>query len=780
MPTYGEYELQVSKYYPIAYWNISSYSSGSSETSLYGSSAVLQKTSTTDGYKPIIYSGNSGTNILFQGNTTSVSSSEFNKINICKSSYNTQQFTINFWYKNLNNTIDQSTPILKIGSSGDYRINLYTKNGKFILDFLGQKTYVEVSDYRDIFNISIVYDGINSNLLVNGIAGKTLTIKNATFSVSPELIFQSGTNCIVQYSNLSIYGYVLSQTQINNLYRIGSRKTETLNQIYRMIDASTFSYQIPEVYKTIDYSPGNDIQTRNCYYVNNNIYLKSKSVAVINGATFDTNKYTFVDSNNIYVEILDDDVDRNNVLFKVTSPDLDISYGTIMYIDCNQPISVILNGGYVEVYSTTSIAPIFTSSVTTQQYIAIQMIDGEIHIDFGGTVTNTKIASPLSFKSVTLGNNGSGTNSMNTIDAGLSSTSSWISSLDGGQANTVFTSNLDANSYSGGITGFEINYVNQPLQIGIYNLDLTQSYTSYIKPKQDGVAVFNFIADTSTTLNYITYESSGGVSVQKFTSINTLDEYYSCSNGSSLVDGDIVFTSPLVSTDLVLIAARVYDDSTGSSHADINFPLIKSLKILGYSDYKVYSNNSPIQTSFGSTHPYNPTTKYRNGIYIKSNSNITFSGSSIQASSMFFYMKPESLPNTSTIVEYNGTTLTLTKTNATTYTLSVDNGATLYVNGTSYASGVQSVNLYVYDEIYVLISLPSLSNITPYFSNCSSILVREIGFSNISGSKFNYAVSRLHKAEFIEYIYDISDADIINLSDSISVNAFTSNIVFSG
>lgn len=745
--TFGEYELQVFKYQPLAYWYVVTEDSAAIEPSIYASDAELEKISAADGYKPLIYSSDPGTNILFSEDYLFVDKVEFDKIKIARYLYKTQPFTINFWYHNVNNVISPDEPIFRIGDYGDYRIDLYTKDGRFLLDFLGQKTYIEVDDYRQIFNISIVFDGENSKLIVNGSYGTRISNKDKEFDMgSVFAFFQSGSGCTSKFAHITMYGYELSQAQAQKLYSIGTKTTNYLDYLYNLIDGVTFNNTISDFHKTIDYKiSSSDIITRNCYLLNDVLFLKSKNMATINGATFSTNKYLFSGSQNINFQIIEGDVDRNNASFKVTSSNLSSSSGTALYIECSQPIHVKLSSGNISVYSTSSETAIFSGALSSETYFAVELIDAQIWVNVGGVKTNTNIAAPLSFKSVTIGNNGESTD-----------------------------------AYSGGISNFSLNYANQPLQVGIYTLDLSTSYTNYVKPKQDGVALFDFVATSNTTVNYATFNSSGGVEVQFFDSSNTLDQYYSCSGGTEIKDGGSVFSTPLSSDEAIIMAARLYDTYTGSSYSDINFPKISGFRYLGYSSNEILSDNSSVTISSAVDLPYIPSRIYNEGLLIKTNSQIDINGSGTSVKSVFFYMKAEEIVSTNTIFEFAGTTLTLTKINSTTYKLSVDNGATLYVNGTSFAAGVQSGTLYINEHVYVGISMTTSQDLTPYFINCANISISELCFSNDSSTDFDYAITRMHKAVFSTNAEAITDSDTISLTDSIIGKAFTSNIVFSG
>lgn len=276
MPTYGEYELQVSKYQPLAYWAVLTSDQAAIEPSTYGTDAQLEKFAGTDGYKPIVYSADPGTNILFEYDYMLIPSLEFNKIHIAKLIYDKQPFTINFWYKNENGIIDPDSEIFKIGDTGDYRISVYTKNGKILLNFLGQKSYYEIKDYRDALNISIIFDGTNSKLAINGNYGYTISGIAQQFDSNINILFSAGAGCICKFSHISMYGYEMSQAQIMKLYSIGTKNTDNLIQKYGLIDGNLFEYKISEINNTINFSLNDSVQIRNCYLQNNILYLKSK------------------------------------------------------------------------------------------------------------------------------------------------------------------------------------------------------------------------------------------------------------------------------------------------------------------------------------------------------------------------------------------------------------------------------------------------------------------------------------------------------------------------
>ena len=64
------------------------------EPSIYASDAELEKTSAADGYKPLIYSSDPGTNILFSNDYMKIDNTQFYKIKIAKFSYSTKNIFI--------------------------------------------------------------------------------------------------------------------------------------------------------------------------------------------------------------------------------------------------------------------------------------------------------------------------------------------------------------------------------------------------------------------------------------------------------------------------------------------------------------------------------------------------------------------------------------------------------------------------------------------------------------------------------------------------------------
>ena len=175
---------------------------------------------------------------------------------------------------------------------------------------------------------------------------------------------------------------------------------------------------------------------------------------------------------------------------------------------------------------------------------------------------------------------------------------------------TIFNSVVIGNSknlddtYSGYVSDFTLNYVNQPLQIGIYKLDLNVSHTEYIKPKQDGVAVFSVYAGSGTKINYVNYKSFGAAEVRLFTSSNTVEEYYSCSNGTALYDSSSLTHSELAEDTVYLVSARVHDEISSSSYYDVDLPKITNFSYKGYSTNEVNAINSPAKITSLADNPF--------------------------------------------------------------------------------------------------------------------------------------------------------------------------------
>lgn len=750
---YGEYELQVFKYQPVAYWSVTTSENAAIEPSVFGSNAELEKIAGTDGYKSIVHSTDPGTNILFEEDYLLVPVVEFNKIKIAKSNYQNQPFTINFWYKNMNNVIDTETSIFKVGDLGDYRIDLHTKNGKFVLDFLGQISYVEVSDYREIYNISIVFDGINSKLFINGQQGITLNQITNTFDASPFAMWQSGIGCQTIFSHISIYGYPFSIGQANKLYLIGSNNSEALNNMYDRVSSIKFTNSISEYYSTNNYSLDSNSILRNCLLIDNVLKLQPKKIAQINGAVYSSGRYSFASTANISFDLLDTDVDRNNASFRVTSSNLISSSGTPLYINCLNPISVSLDSGEISVSLASIDTPIFSDTVISgTTYFAVEFIDGKIWINLGGTKTETDYYVPTSFTSVVIGNSNNG---------------------------------LDP--YSGYISDFTLNYANQPLQIGIYKLDLNVSHTNYIKPKQDGVALLSIYAESGTKINYLSYKSSGAAQVQKFTSSNSVEEYYSCQNGTDIKDGDALSESEISSDTSHLLSARLYDNISSDNYYDTELPKITDLKYVGYSSIQVNAINSPSYISSLADNPYREESVYPNEFLFKTNNEINISGNgSPDFRSIMFYLKVKSISNSGTtnhIEIDSNSNLAIVKINNNTYKLKLvvpsgyEAGYKLFVNGSQYAANVNSNNVYINDDVYVTVVCPSSSNINIAMSNMNNKVLSNLALSSQDVSSY---APEMADIKFSNTTKVITDSSTLSLTDDILVKAFTSNIVFSG
>lgn len=749
---YGEYELQVFKYQPISYWSVTTAENAAIEPSVYGSDAEIDKISGTDGYKPIVHSADPGTNILFEEDYLLLPTTEFNKIKIAKSTYKNQPFTINFWYKNLNNVVDNDIAIFKIGDAGDYRVSLYTKNGKFVLDFLGQISYIEVSDYRITYNISIIFDGNNSKLFVNGQQGITLNEITNSFDTSPYAMWQAGVGCQAIFSHITIYGYPFSIGQASKLYAIGSGITDSLNNMYDKLSAVKFINSISEYYSTNNFFLDSTAILRNCLLTGNILQLQPKKIAQINGATFSSGRYSFSSTANISFDLLDTDVDRNNASFKITSSNLISASGTPLYINCLNPISVSISAGDISVSLASTTTPIFTDTIVSgTTYFAVEFIDGKIWINLGGVKTETEYYAPTSFTSVVIGN-----------------------------------SNDGLNPYSGYISDFTLNYANQPLQIGIYKLDLNVSHTDYIKPKQDGVALLSVYAESGTKINYLSYKSSGAAQVQKFTSSNSVEEYYSCQNGTTIQDGGALSESEISSDISYLVALRVYDNVSSSNYYDTELPKITDFKYISYSNTDINSINSPSKITSNADNPYRKESVFTDEFLFKTNDAVvidgSYSGGNVELRSIMFYFKAKSINTTGTVnyIEIDSSSdLAITKINNNTYKfkLVAPSGYKLFVNGTEYGVNINSHNVYVNDEIYVCVVTPSNSNMSVSMINMNDKIISDLAISNQDVSFFAPEMSNI---KFSNTTKVVTDSSTLSLTDEVLVKAFTSNIVFSG
>lgn len=728
---YGEYELQVYKYQPLAYWRVGTYASASSEASVYGSNAELAKSSSRDGYKSPVYSSIPGTNLLFATNTLTISSTEFDKLKLGKSSYSKQPFTINFWLKDSKDTIDTANSVFKIGT----KINLYRKNGMFMLDFLGQKTYVEVDSHYDLKNISILYDGSRSSLVVNGIVGETISSISDTFEASPSAVWTAGTDEQLIVKNISVFGYAATTNQSNYLYTLGSGQLGNIDRSFSNLNVYGAEYSMPAVTKTLDYKPTeNNIVLRNCFFKDNRIYMLPKKPATINGASFGTSGFAFSGTDNIYIDINERDIDIRNCSFSVESPSFTSKTGTLLYINANKYIKVTIESGNYKVYTSDSSSAIFTQAVSGADSIfSINFIDGRLLVDIDGVSTETGYNSPYSFNSVTIGNNQNGDD-----------------------------------PFSGEVSDFTINYADNPLQIGLYSLDLSASYTSYIVPKQDGVAMIAAYFPAGTGINYLTFKSAGGTDVQVFDGSNTLSDYLSCSNGTSIISGEEVLAPPIASDTPFVVSARLISNTNSSDVSAFSMPKIVDLNFIGFNDKKIYMKE--IDAYFSSTHdhPYN---LYTDRIYAYQD--FTIVNNSYQISTIFMKIRPESLPSTGTILSIGSTNLTLTKLNGYSYTLSSDNGSTLTVNGTS------GQTLYIHDEVSIVLQLASAQNLNISIA-MHNFEIKDIGFSNTSGSYFDFFKTKYPNYDTYSNIESITDASTASLTDSVIAKAFTSNIIISG
>lgn len=743
---YGEYELQLFKYQPIAYWSVTTSENAAIEPSVFGSDAEIEKISGTDGYRPIIYSADAGTNILFSEDYLLLSTVEFNKIKVAKSSYAIQPFTINFWYKNLNNVLSTDEAILEVGEVGDYKILLYTKNGKFVLNFLGQTSFVEVDDYRSTYNISIIFNGSSSSLIVNGVQGTTISNISGTFNAAPFAMWKSGFNCQTIFSHISFFGYPLSLAQSRKLYEIGSKSTPHLNNLYVDNLSSMFDNTISNYYSTINFEFSENTILRNCNLNNDVLSLSPKKMASLTNATFATNKYSIGSGGSIAFEISDNDFDINSASFKVTSTNLSASSGTLMYLACSQPITVSVSSGNLNVYSTVSDTAIFNQAIAGgTTYVAIELINGQIWINVNGNKTNTEISSPNAFTSVIIGNK----------------------------------SDLSDN-YTGYVSDFTLNYAENPLQIGIYKLDLNVLHTDYVKPKQDGVAVFQVYALENTSINFARFKSSGAAEVRKFTTSNTESEYLSCLNGSVINDGDSLTDTQLTQDTVYLLSARLYDNVSSNSYEDIELPKISNFRYHGYYNSDILSMNSPVKITSNVDNPYSINSFYDNEIKFKTNSAInidgTFVGGNAKMRSVMFYIKPSFIPNTGTLMSLGSTNLILTKINANSYTLKVDSGA-VYVNRSAYSPNNPSETLYINDWAYIVIILPSQVDVNITMTNMNNISIADLA---ISPENTYLLAGQLTNARFAEKIMVVSDPSTLSITDEVLVKAFTSNIVFSG
>lgn len=721
---YGEYALQVMKYQPISYWQVSTSSTENPETPIYGVQALLSKSSVYDGYKSIVSTVSPGHPILFSGDTISMSSGEFSKLKIASSVYNKQEFTINFWMKILNDNVNSTDPIFNIGNG----INLYTKNGMLFLDFLGQKTYADVISYKEPLNVSISFNGTDSALIVNGIAGNRISDITGSFEASPSTTWTARLNDEVVIQSIAAFGYAVSVRQATYLYEVGTQPMSNLKTGFDLIDGYTLDYSVPEINRTVDAVINTEnIILRNCSFENNQFFMIPKQKAIINGAIFNSSGYAFSTNASITIPVTEKDIDIRNCSVIIQTSPYNKS-GTIFSIQGSKYLKLKVVSNNYELYSSDSETPIFTSPVLESDTgIAVNFVDGNITVSLNGLESTTGVLAPATIAKIVLGN-----------EDNLSS------------------------GYDGIVSAFSINYHSNPLQIGIYKLDLSQEYSERITPKSDSVAVFQAYLPASTTGNYITFKSSGGTEVMMFDETNTVAEYFSCTNGTPLSDGDSLSAVPLVEDTPLLLAIRLTSDTT----VDFSLPKITDLKLYGYSNSSLQLFEVDAETSSISSYPYDA---YGDKIFARDTFSIT--NTSYQISAIFMRINAKVIPASKNIVTIGTTSIAITKIDDLSYTLSSSAGS-LTVNGGS------GQTLYVNDDVYVVLDLGTPVNMDILF-DMDGIYLSDLAITADTGWYYDFFVEKFSEYSSKNNVKVVLETDTIPITDSVIVKAFTSNIVLS-
>lgn len=762
---YGDYALQVFNFIPVGYWKINS---STLESPLFGklSAKTLVKADTSSTYRPLTFSSNSGGTIL-NASTSTITLADLNDYGIASTVNKYQKFTINFWYQNLNES--SGYRFLTIGTN----IKLNAEKGRIVLDFMGQISIAEISDYRDLLNITISYDGNNSLLSVNGVdAQKYGVINYALFEASPDLVFLSASSVSYQVSDLSIYSYNLSPQNINFLYDIGSFESTEILAVQSSLQGLSFYQGMSESDMTLNYSPA-DVNLRNCVLQDSTFKLKDKPPATINtGATYNlaNTGYAFTSAGSIKFYPDPSDVDLSDTRITVTAKTFSSRSGTIANFKLanNFAYYVKAESGNLKLYGTDSATAKATVAISTPTSFYLDIVDNNLTFVYNSTSVSIGSISSKIYE-VTLGNSAAGNS-----------------------------------AFDGYLQSFSINYKEYPLQTGKYFLDMTVSSSNYISPIQDGVATFIALAPTNIANNYVQFQSnSNNVTIRAYQGLATstaqsyLTNYYACSgtvdgtNIISLSKDSSVLSSVPTSITPVFFSVRLLDSAVGYIYSS-DKPALKDFKYVGYVSNRVRCGRPIVFSSatFNSILPANTesinTLAYNSGFKVNTSGSISLNNNSenIFAStrSVYFNLKITSIPTTGVVFSIGGATITLTN-NTSSYTLKATGTATgIYVNNTYTANATASASLIPYQTNSIILVVPSTSYTSSSFAGLQGAEISLLGYTNydLSLSSFNTHRARLTNSLFNENSTDVADTSTITMSEtSFSVRAFTPNIIYS-
>ena len=745
----GDYAIQVSRFIPKAYWKVAA---SSSETAIFGSGS-LSLANCSVVFRPLIFTSQiSGTTpnliggVILNASNSTVTTPTLDNYKIASSSYSMNKFTITFWYQNLNN-VTSSTAIATIGSN----INIYATDGKILLNFLGQYSYVKVEDFRDLMQITIIYDGTTSKLVVNGVEGISEGVFTLSFESAPTLKFQNTSTTVYQVSDLAIYAYNLSPSNLQLLYGIATTTGQDFEQISNSLGDTLFNSTMSEVDKVFDIYPDN-VELRNCIYTNDKFELSPKPLAVVSGASFSSGNggYGFSSSAS-YISFKPgkNDIDYANTRISVTVAAL--TSGTIISLitDNGSGIYVKYESGKYNLYINASVA---TSITTTNTTFSIDFVNNTIYLTVGGTSQSAGQMLNSQISSVYIGNN-----------------------------------NNPSDRYTGYISNVSVNYKDFPLQTGKYVLDLSvDSGTSYIKAKQDGVANFTSYVPSGSLNNYVTYKSNSSKTSLRYysgTSEVSLSDYKKAANGTAISNGNSIYATNPTSPTIAKFAIRLTDDNAGSSNvASMIMPSLSALKFFGYSSNSVTSDRvaTILSTSENSIRPretdLNSSLKYNFGIS-SNNSSTALTVDSLGSYtsspvSVYFNLRVDSIPSTGTLFSIGSVNITLTN-NTSSYALAASSG-TLYIDGGNSASTLKPFVTYS-----VILTISSLTFSTASFAKLVGCQVFNFGISPsvLTASQ----ISRISQCLFNNNTITNSDTgSTLTVTDTGTAKSFTSNIILSG
>lgn len=713
----GNYSALSLSYLPVAYWDITQHTS---EISTTGNSSplIITKANIVESNRSLVY-GIKDKGAMLVGASSAASTitipmnDSSSPLYLGKNGYENKPFTINFWYQHLSNSFSSTTPVFAIGSD----IKLFFSGEKFYMTFRGRTFICRVPDWRELFFISIEFDGTSASLYANGYKVESFGTDTNTFASNSSIVFSSDDNQKFQISGIGIFNYFMNTSQLEELMdsNLFLSTYSLFNQNYK--SSVVGSYFFPSNIELYDQPLKNQLIYRNCITDGKSIMLPTKRVSnVVGSPTFSASGVTFAANQGI--KMPSNDLDTTDGKLVITATNLTTASGTLFYIVSGSPIYGVISSSKFQLFLEGT--KILEQSVTITSTISIIFDAQKIYVDINGT----------------------------TYDSGYKVKNSSLEYIAIGNDLSFASNNL----VNGKVQEVRINYYTNPLAVGKYFLDFNNAYSgTVIKPKQDGVALWTMnLPDTFSTSEviYKSSPSSTGVirTFVKSDSISTA-AWYLGTAGATVTSGTSIKlnnSTPVSTKDVVFFSAYLKDNEISTDRYPKVEPVISDILVYAYSTALVRSGNSRItmtstdQDAFITSDVIESNSKAKiEGFKVNTNSDITLSGLETNPLAISIRLRQDTTQTAGTtdIILFNGpataTKITAIKS-AESYTLTGSNVSNFTVD-----SGLSSATLYRYNDYVLTLQLPT---------GVTSITLKNLAGFSIGSIDIFYATDIISKA----------------------------------